>query len=182
MAASLRANHAHRVAVTDLKQERRDEARADGFQVLDFPPGIQVKGFSVVVGCSGDRDADAPLNHPALRSLDHHAIIVNATSKRSEVNYTHLTNLTISTTRQLGFGTEVVLTNDSCITLLANGFPVNFFDDSESVTDSAIQFIPALILGCAGFLTQRVLPPIVHPVPLRLQREIEEVHNSETRR
>jgi hypothetical protein len=116
-------------------------------------------------------------------SLEHKAVVVNATSKRSELDYSVLDSLKRSPdVLHRGFGTELHLINGFDILSLANGFPVNFFDTSESVANSMIQFIPALLLASAGYVAQHELPPALHPVPRAIQESIESVYRGTVQR
>ncbi len=101
--------------------------------------------------------------------------LVNATSKRREINYQDLDSLTVSREVKKGFGIKYKTTLGKDIWLLANGYPVNFFD-SESVPDKDIQFVPALLFKAAALLFDKKysVKLKVHIIPARLQDEIKD--------
>ena len=78
--------------------------------------------------------------------------------------------------KKRGIGTEYKLKGgrEIIIRLLADGFPVNFFEKSESIPDRKIQFIPALLLGAAGHLVSTgVSENEIIDIPKTLEERLE---------
>jgi len=176
---ALGAAGARSVAVSEVREDRRAQAATDGVSdIFEMPIGEPLSNYSIVVGCTGRQREAAPLDAAALLWLQHTAVVASATSKRSEINYADLASLTVREEHQPGYGRIITMRNEFSFALLANGFPVNFFDTSESVPDTMIQFIPAIMLAGAAYLAQRSLPAGIHDVPSKLQDQIDRIQSA----
>ncbi|MFP5262392.1 MAG: NAD(P)-dependent oxidoreductase [Blastocatellia bacterium] len=162
-----------KVTVIDNKEDRREKAKQDSYDVADNLE-TAIKGKFLIVGCTGEEI----IGMNALLSADHQTYFVNASSKRLEVNHRDLLNITRETELLPGFGTKYHLINGRDITILANGFPVNFHGKAESVPDKELQFIYGLLLDSAVYLVKTPdLPVGIIDVPNENQEHIEELHN-----
>lgn len=161
------------VCVFDKDSTKREEARESGFKSGD-DLSVLLKDRDLIIGCTGEES----IPRSAIARFEHHAIFANASSKRRELDYAELKALTKEQSSVMGIGTEITLINGNKITLLADGFPVNFV--GESVEDEEISFIYGLLLLSALYVVQNHddLPSGLVPVPATLQDEINEAHES----
>jgi len=91
-----------------------------------------------------------------ITAFQNNSYFVSASSKRLGIKYSDFDSL-INTDKILncpGIGKKYeIISTGNAITLLADGYPVNFFD-SESVPDKAIEFIPTILFESAKFLVR----------------------------
>ncbi|MBI4679867.1 MAG: hypothetical protein HY753_01305 [Nitrospirae bacterium] len=82
---------------------------------------------------------------------------VSASSKRLGIDYDEFERLIIRdrTTNIPGIGKRFELNNENILTLVADGYPINFFN-SESVPDRSIEFIPTLLFKSAEFIVDNI--------------------------
>lgn len=162
------------VTVFDEIKKRRREAKLNGFHVPEsLDAGI--KGKFLVIGCTGKKS----IGINSLLRADHQTLFVNASSKRLEVDHDELKNITERVETVAPFVTQYHLFNGKTITILADGFPVNFHGDSESVPDKELQFIYGLLFDSAVYVIQRPdLPVGIIAVPDEMQNKIESLHDA----
>lgn len=124
-----------------------------------------------------------------LLEFNHGSYYVSASSKRLGIDYDEFKSLTKESSKVNlpGIGAKYTLVNDKEVTLLADGFPVNFFM-GESVPDKAIAFILVLLFKSAEFVVEKgnTLPNAIIGMNnkqndqyglYQLQQEIAETHS-----
>lgn len=158
--------------VFDQQEERRKEAEDSGFDV----PASLADGCAqaqLIIGCTG---RDNVLSGSLLLSLGD-AYFANGSSKRKEINWRALEGLQV-TTEMLprSAGRRVILSSGHQLTLLADGFPVNFVGESESVPDEEIAFVYGLLLQGALLVLRGELGAGFHEVPDEVQTTIRNDH------
>ncbi|MFQ5857647.1 MAG: hypothetical protein ACE5LU_18735 [Anaerolineae bacterium] len=102
---------------------------------------------SVILGTSGHCSVGAEL----IAALEHGTYLASCSSKRLEIDVEVLEAQAVAVERVAGVGTRYALPSAGgqkrVITLLADGFPVNFWgDDAESIPTEHIEFVWALML------------------------------------
>ncbi|MBI5676843.1 MAG: hypothetical protein HZC48_13670 [Nitrospirae bacterium] len=154
----------------DSDSSKRKEAKRTGIQIAKSIME-KIGEVSLIIGGTGK----SPINFREIVKVRHNTVFVNATSKRKEINYQDLDGLTNSMDLKKGFGIRYRTTLGKDIWLLANGYPVNFFD-AESVPDKDIQFVPALLFKAAALLFDKKYSEKskVHNIPGKLQAEIKD--------
>ena len=161
------------VSVFDSLPERLEAAKQDGFNISQDLE-VDMSNQFLVIGCTGKES----LHIEHLLRANYGLYIVNASSKRLEIDYSDLSSITQSTENIPGFGTIYHLINGRKITLLANGFPVNFFN-AESVPDYEIEFIYGLLfMSAVHLISEDNLIPGILEVPNSIQNDIEKTHNA----
>jgi S-adenosylhomocysteine hydrolase len=164
------------VHVTDADKKVLKQARRAGVHVATSVLGA-IGRQTIVIGATGGRFGP-PIGFEELLASPYNLVLVNASSRQQEVDDKQLKSLTVSKEKIRGFGTKYHLNTGKDVILVANGYPVNFFD-SESVPDKEIQFIPTLLF-CSAMLLCNPQAPLrrgtIHPVPDKLQKDIEQVH------
>lgn len=161
------------IAVYDLAEEKRDRARDAGFEVADNLENL-FPNKTLIIGCTGQEIVGLD----QLRSLNKSVFFVNATSKLRELKYKEFLRSTQRIKSVRGSGTEYRLKGGKQVTirLLADGFPVNFFENSESIPDREIQFIPALLISAAAYLVNnKISEHKIIPIPESLEKQLEEL-------
>ncbi len=160
------------IRVYDTDPARRKVAEEAGFEVEDNVRAACV-GADLIIGCTGRTS----ISGDVLMNLDKDCYFANGSSKRLELEWEDLT-ARIASTEPLphGTGARVTLHNGRILTLLANGYPVNFF--GESVPDEEIAFVYGLLLRSALMIVEGSLVPGFHDVPEQLQNEIRVDHES----
>ena len=163
-----------KVTVFDDKRKRRSQAKGEGFDVASNIDEA-IKNKFLVIGCTGK--VSVKIN--ALLRADHGTYFVNASSKRLEVDHRDLKSITSSVEQIPNVGSKYHLVNGRDLTILADGYPVNFHGKAESVPDKELQFIYGLLFGCAVHVRKSpgLKPGIVY-VPDDMQRRIEELHDA----
>jgi adenosylhomocysteinase len=168
MVAKELSNAGANVSVYDSDQRRLHSARESSYTVYEDPKeGIRDK--ELIVGCTGK----VWIEEGEMSQLKHGTYFVNATSKRLEINYDHLEVLCherVEMDKFIGY-TYKIGSDRREIHLLADGFPVNFFDN-ESIPDEQIQFIPALMAASAIELLEQKPEPGIHKVSDELQKKV----------
>ena len=157
----------------DHIKDRRDSAKEKGFSVVDTLEGL-MPDKNLIIGCTGEEVVGVN----ELKLLNKNIYFVNATSKLKELKRQEFIRSTEQVSRRRGIGIEYRLKGgrEVLIRLLADGFPVNFFESSESIPDKQIQFIPALLLAATGYLVKNneERPDIIE-IPTELEDKIEEL-------
>jgi|RhiMethySRZTD1v2_1073278.scaffolds.fasta_scaffold02519_4 S-adenosylhomocysteine hydrolase len=172
--ANVFKNNGAKVTVFDEKRKRRSQAKADGFDVAgNIDEAISDK--FLVIGCTGK--VSVKIN--SLLRADHGTYFVNASSKRLEVDHRDLKSITNSVEQIPNVGSKYHLVNGRDLTILADGYPVNFHGLAESVPDKELQFIYGLLFGSAVHVCQNqdLKPGLVY-VPEDMQKTIEDLHRA----
>ncbi len=144
-AAELKAAGA-KVIVIERSEERTAEARRDGFVVLSKRAAL--KKADMVIGATGERSLEVE----DLLLLKDGAIVASASSKQVEIDMQGLARR--ASKRTLLAGSSPLATLPSAvyrlgkraITMLGDGWPVNFDGDVESVPADEIQLTRAVML------------------------------------
>ncbi|MBA7660339.1 hypothetical protein ES703_68341 [subsurface metagenome] len=161
------------VTIYDLDEDINKEAKKNDIKVAQSLEEL-LPGKTLIIGCTGKE----VVGLSELRKVDRNIYFVNATSKLRELNYREFLDIAEELKIKADIGTEYKLKGgrEIIIRLLANGFPVNFFENSESIPDQKIQFIPALLLGAAGHLVSTgICEPLIHEIPSALEDRIEKL-------
>lgn len=156
----------------DDSGEKRERAKKAGFDVVESLSEL-LERKTLIIGCTGNDIVGLD----ELRILDRSIFFVNSTSKLHELRYREFLNVTERIGTKKGVGTEYRLKGGRRVTLrlLADGFPVNFFEGSESIPDLEIQFIPALLLSSAAHLVSLpVKEQKIIPIPEELEKQLED--------
>jgi S-adenosylhomocysteine hydrolase len=134
-------------------------AKSEGHTVVDNAKDL-VKNSRIIIEATGGIWAE----EDEIRAFEHGSYLVSASSKQMGIDYNKFGRLTKSgsTTHITGIGTRYELQTGNNVTLLADGYPINFFD-SESVPDKAIDFIPALLYKSAEFIVDKQIAGSVIP-------------------
>ncbi|MCK4478778.1 hypothetical protein KAU88_09695 [Candidatus Bathyarchaeota archaeon] len=159
------------VTIYDLDEDINKEAKKDDIKVAQSLEEL-LPGKTLIIGCTGKE----VVGLSELRKIDRNIYFVNATSKLRELNYREFLDIAEKLKIKAGIGTEYKLKGgrEIIIRLLANGFPVNFFENAQSIPDQKIQFILALLLGAAGHLVSTgICEPLIHEIPSALEDRIE---------
>jgi len=159
------------VTIYDLEEKINEDARKNDLEVAQSLEEL-LPGKTLIIGCTGKE----VVGLSELRKVDRNMYFVNATSKLRELKYSEFLDIAEELKIKVGIGTEYKLKGgrEIIIRLLADGFPVNFFESSESIPDQKIQFIPALLLGAAGHLVSTgIYEPLIHEISSALEDRIE---------
>jgi S-adenosylhomocysteine hydrolase len=142
-----------RVGVFDRDPTKLAVARDRGFEI----PGLSgprlvpdvcsfVGHYRLIIGTSGHCSVGADL----LAWLGDHTYLVSGSSKRVEIDVKALEARAVASECVDGVGTRYRLPSldgqTRTITLLADGFPVNFWNEAESIPSQYIELVWALIL------------------------------------
>lgn len=163
------------LTIYDIDEKKCEDARRNEIHVVKNMTEL-LEGKNLIVGCSG-REL---IGLQELRAADRNIFFVNATSKLKEIKYNEFIMIADKIKVRRGIGTEYKLKGGRriIIRLLANGFPVNFFEGSESIPDKQIQFIPALLLASAGYLvTKQINERKIIDIPEEIQNNIVKLMN-----
>jgi S-adenosylhomocysteine hydrolase len=125
-------------------------AEDEGYSVAESAKQI-VSNCSLIVEATGREWASTD----EIVSFRNGSYFASASSKRKGILYEEFNRLIDKDEIENvpGIGVRYKLPNDNRITLIADGYPVNFFD-GESVPDKAIEFIPTILLESAKFLVK----------------------------
>lgn len=158
----------------DINRKKMLAAKKEGIKVGKSVSEL-ISDQSIVIGGTGR----SPIGFKEIASSQHNTIFVNATSKREEINHEELDSLTNKKELIEGLGLKYHLTiGGKTILLLAEGYPVNFYD-SESVGDNEIQFVPTLLFEAARLLCEgKFMGPKIYDISRKLQQEIEEKYKT----
>ncbi|MDQ7786736.1 MAG: NAD(P)-dependent oxidoreductase [Thermodesulfovibrionales bacterium] len=132
-------------------------AKAEGYNIADTAEEL-IKNCRIIIEATGREWAGVD----AINFFQNNSYFVSASSKRLGIKYSEFMSL-INTDKVLnvpGIGVKYeIISSGNAVTLLADGYPVNFFD-SESVPDKAIEFIPTILFESAKFLVRnsKLLP------------------------
>lgn len=105
-----------------------------------------IKESDIVIESTGNSIAWANMHELSL--FKNASYYLSSSSKRLGINYNDLDKFSNETINLPGIGKKYYLNNKNYITLLADGYPINFFM-GESVPDYQIQFIITLLFGAA---------------------------------
>lgn len=168
MVAKELQNAGANVSVSDTDLTGLHSAKGSSYTICEnLLEGITDK--DLIVGCTGK----VWLTQHEMSRLKHGVYIVNATSKRLEIDYQDLEALRqdrVKMENSIGYTYEIGSDRRE-IHLLADGFPVNFFEN-ESIPDEQIQFILALMAASAIELLQNEYEPGIHDISNELQNKI----------
>lgn len=158
--------------VFDVDPDRREAARQADFEVADEVEAA-CSGVDLIIGCTGRTSIPGDV----LLHLPNDCYFANGSSKRLELEWEAVTPL-IESTEPLpnSAGARVRLRNGRNVTLLANGYPVNFV--GESVPDEEIAFVYGLLLRSALLVIDGGLEAGFHDIPEGLQEEIRKDHEN----
>ena len=168
MVAKELQNAGANVSVSDSDLTKLHSARGSSYTIYEnLLEGIKDK--DLIVGCTGK----VWLTQHEMSQLKHGVYIVNATSKKLEIDYQDLEALCQDRMKmENSIGYTYKIGRDRCeIHLLADGFPVNFFEN-ESIPDEQIQFILALMAASAIELLENKYEPGIHDISKELQNKI----------
>lgn len=138
-----------RVSVVDPDPQKLLGAAMQGFAISEL--GNVAQNSDMLIGASGSRS----VTRDVLLSLRHGTILVSASSGQIEIDVDELRNISTKRRAISNVGTRYT-TEQGDITLLADGYPVNFFR-SDSVPNHVIDVILALLFE--GALTLVQAPP-----------------------
>jgi S-adenosylhomocysteine hydrolase len=126
-------------------------AHNEGYRIEEQPEALIGK-CRVIIEATGQEWARAK----EIAAFQDGSYFINASSKRLGIDYDNFLGMIDESKTQniLGVGARYELTTGKRVTLLADGFPINFFA-SESVPDKAIDFIPTLLFGSAKLLAEK---------------------------
>jgi S-adenosylhomocysteine hydrolase len=119
-------------------------AAMDGFETESLEEAA--RSSQVLLGCTGTTS----IGRDAILSLPHNAVLGSASSRRVEIAVDQLEALASRSRHVAGVGTRYDIA-DKTIVLLADGYPINFFD-SDSVENEAIDVIHSLLLEGAAYV------------------------------
>lgn len=147
------------VSISEINPVKLISARLAGFETKSLLN--LVKESDIIIGATGRKS----IGREQILSLKNNAILVNASSKRIEIDVEELEKLCLSK-EPTKIGTWYELVNGNKVLLLADGFPVNFFS-SESVPDKAIDPILTLMFLGAIRIAKENLEPKIHKCPIQ---------------
>ncbi|HEY4482043.1 MAG TPA: NAD(P)-dependent oxidoreductase, partial [Candidatus Brocadiaceae bacterium] len=123
-------------------------AKEKGYHVVDWTEEL-IKDSDIIIEATGKMWC----NENEILEFKHGCYFLNASSKRLGINYDKF-NCLIKPDSKVnlpGIGVRYTLSNDHVITLLADGYPINFFI-GESVPDRKIAFILTMLFKSAELL------------------------------
>lgn len=136
----------------------REEAKKEGkFQVSDTILDL-VSNKIILIDASGKYWANDDEMGDILLGFSNGSYFFSGSSKRFGINHEILSVLSYNSKNLPGIGKVYELSNRNEITLVADGFPVNFFL-GESVPDYDIAFILALLYKSAEIVSSNNIPP-----------------------
>lgn len=143
--------------IYDENEKKLAMAKSEGFETFSNL-SVACEDAGLVIGCTGK----LPIGRGELLSLKQGTVVVNASSKRREIDYSELDSLAQQGDLIEGVAREWVFSSrEKKIFALADGFPVNFFD-AESIPDEEIQFVPTFLLEGLVQLLQGSLDQGIH--------------------
>ncbi|MCL4477406.1 MAG: hypothetical protein M1508_14490 [Nitrospirae bacterium] len=161
------------VTVYDKDPIKRNAARSEGFAIAEDLRDIVSGNAKIIVGATGQKNPW--LSTDEILKLGHNVYFASASSKRLEINHQELKKLTKKKTHLTGVGAKYELLTNNIVILLADGYPINFFE-GESVPDIEIGFIPTLLFESAKLVVTESLGPGIVEVPTDLQEKIAYIH------
>ncbi len=156
--------------VYDFDNTKLLQARNDGHSVKDNLAEAVKNKFAIIGGTGRE-----VIDRDVILLLDHNTHLINATSKRAEINFDQLTALTVTNgIREIGGGAAQVhkLVNEKDVILVAKGFPVNFYGEAESIPDEDIQFVFGLLFKGVLEVAKNELKPGIHDIPEEIRQDI----------
>lgn len=157
IAKALRNNGAV-VAVADINPINLIVARFAGFYT-DSSMNLVTRS-DIIIGATGH----CSIGEEAILKIsesDKEVVLVNASSKRMEIDVDALEDLK-ETKTATEIGTEYQMSEGNKILLLADGYPVNFHGSSESIPDKIIDVILTELFLCAKKLVSEHFSPGVY--------------------
>lgn len=145
-----------KIYIYDNEPTKRKAAQDKGFEIVSSPKEL-VQNSKLIIEATGNEWCKSE----EILEFEHGSYFLNATSKRMGIKYDDFEKLIIKDliVNVPGIGTRYTLIKEQkVVTLLADGFPVNFFA-GESVPDKAIAFIIALLFKSAEFLVDNINLP-----------------------
>jgi S-adenosylhomocysteine hydrolase len=105
---------------------------------------------------------------PAILSASpDRSFFASGASGRSEIDLRWLEDSSLSSRHLEGIGTEYTLKDGRVLTVLADGYPTNFFHPATGVTNHEIDYLIGLHMRCIAYLASLDAPlqPGLHDVP-----------------
>jgi len=162
-----------KVWVYDTQDDKLNMARQEKFKIIkNIHEGVKDK--QIIIGATGKKS----FGFNELTAITNDVYFINATSKLMEMDYEELNALAAQSENISGVGRKYKLHTGYTIYLLANGFPVNFFDpESQSVPDLEIQFIPTLLFNAAIYLLEkRIGENGIFSIPEDIQKDLRDTY------
>lgn len=157
IAKALRNNGAV-VAVADINPINLIVARFDSLYT-DSSMNLVARS-NIIIGATGR----CSIGKEAILKIsesDKDVVLVNASSKRMEIDVDALEDLK-ETKTATEIGTEYQMPEGNKILLLADGYPVNFYGSSESIPDKIIDVILTELFLCAKKLVSEPFSPGIY--------------------
>jgi S-adenosylhomocysteine hydrolase len=132
-------------------------------------PVEAARGCRLFIGVTGQTSIGPSI----LSACPDRSFFVNGASGRSEIDVQWLENSSISRRHLEGVGTEYTMKDGRVLTVLADGFPVNFFHPETGVTNHEIDYLLGLHIRCIAHLASLDAPlgSGLHTVPEPLVEE-----------
>ncbi len=157
------------LTVFDTNPDRRKEAEVEGYRVCStLEEGC--RDVDLIVGCTGKDSIDSS----ALLSLKQNTYFANGSSKRRELVWKDLHDLQTDEQLLPAGVRRITLITEATLTLLANGYPVNFVN--ESVPDEEIAFVYGLLFRSLLLVATSNLSAGLVPVPADIQSDVKKHH------
>ncbi len=150
------------VYVSDLNPIYLLEAQNSGF-IVDSLLNI-LPECDIVIGSTGS----VVLGKDEILSLRNDSVLINASSERKEIDWKELDSLTKDKEEIPEVGTRTTLLNNKEILILANGYPINFYN-YESVPSIKIDLIITLLAEAIIQIATKEFPSNI----IYLEKEIE---------
>jgi len=149
IAHHLKGDDVSSIMVYDIDPIKLAKAQNSGFYTDSHRPNL-IEKSDIVICSTGQKS----VGKEEILRLKNDAIVASASSKRVEIDFEEFDALTERKENIEKVGVEYELThNRNRVLLLADGYPINFFD-SESIPDEEIQFVPTLLLEGAVILSR----------------------------
>lgn len=154
--------------VYDFDKTKLLQAKNDGHIVKEnLTEAVRTK-FAIIGGTGR-----TVINRDVILALDHNTYLINATSKRVEINIDELDALTGRAPKtEGGVAQRHSLINGKDVILVAKGFPINFYGEAESIPDENIQFVIGLLFTGILRLAEDEFKPGIYDIPEKTRQEI----------
>lgn len=154
--------------VYDFDKTKLLQAKNDGHIVKEnLTEAVRTK-FAIIGGTGR-----TVIHRDVILALDHNTYLINATSKRVEINIDELNALTDGAPRtEGGVAQRNSLISGKDVILVAKGFPINFYGEAESIPDENIQFVIGLLFTGILELAKNEFKPGIHDIPEKTRQEI----------
>jgi adenosylhomocysteinase len=160
------------IRIYDEDTMRKAAAQSKGFPIARDKRDLITGNEKIIIGATGK----TWLLKDEIAELGHNVFFASASSKHLEIDHGELRRFIKKRTILPDIGARYELITNNVVTLLADGYPINFFE-GESVPDLEIGFIPTLLFECAKLIAKNTLPNGIIEVPKALQEEIAGMHN-----